>query len=57
MQDISSDAFIVSESYVGFGFIKNPDIDISDHIVEEDSYCHIAVVPNYVKSVYDPFLG
>ena len=57
LQDVSTDAFIVSESYVGFGFVEDSVTDISDHIVEEDYYCHIAVVPNYVMSAYDPFLG
>ena len=55
--EISPDAFIVSESYVGFGILEDPEIDISDRIVEQNYYCHIAVVPSYDLSVYDPFVG
>ena len=56
LQEISSDAFIVSDSYVGFGIIEDPVIDISDQIVEQKYYCHVAVVPGYDMSVYDPFV-
>ena len=55
--EISPDAFIVTDSYVGFGILEDPEIDISDRIVEQNYYCHIAVVPSYDLSVYDPFVG
>ena len=57
LREISSDAFVVSDSYVGFGIIEDPDIAVSDGIVEQKYYCHVAVVPNYDMSLYDPFLG
>ena len=57
LQEISSDAFIVSDKYVGFGIIEDPDIAISDDFVAQKYYFHVAIVPAYDLSVYDSFTG
>lgn len=57
LQEISSDAFIVSDKYVGFGIIEDPDIAISDDFVAQKYYFHVAIVPSYDLSVYDSFTG
>ena len=57
LSEVSPDAFIVTDTYVGFGFIEDPDIAVSDEIVAQKYYCHVAVVPNYDMSVYDAFAG
>ena len=55
LEDVSADAFIVSDDYVGFGLTEDPQIDISDEIVEQKYYCYVAQVPGYDISLYDGF--
>ena len=55
LSEVSPEAFIVSDSYVGFGFVEDPEIAISDDIVDQNYYCHVAVIPNYDLSIYKPF--
>ena len=57
LSEVSPDAFIVSDSYVGFGFIEDPEIAVSDDLVDQNYYCHVAVIPNYDLSIYKPFEG
>lgn len=56
LEDVSADAFIVSDNYTGFAFIDDPVIDISDHAVDQKCYCHIVQLPGYNTEVYDAFL-
>ena len=54
--EVSADAFIVSEDYTGFAYVEEPQIDISDDTVAQKTYCHVVAVPSYDLSSYDPFL-
>lgn len=56
LDEVSADAFIVSEDYTGFAYTEDPQIDISDDTVAQKTYCHVVVVPSYDLSSYDPFL-
>ena len=56
LDEVSADAFIVSEDYTGFAYTEDPQIDISDDTVAQKTYCHVVVVPSYELSSYDPFL-
>lgn len=53
---VTADAFIVSDDYVGFAFLEDPQIDISEDAVPSTWYCHIVQLSNYEMSEYEPFL-
>lgn len=57
LEDVSADAFIVSENYTGFAYINDPVIDISDHVVDQKCYCHVVQIPAYNPGDYDAFLN
>ena len=56
LDEVSANAFIVSEDYTGFAYVEEPQIDISDDTVAQKTYCHVVAVPSYDLSSYDPFL-
>ena len=56
LDEVSADAFIVSPDYTGFAYVEDPQIDISDDVVAQKTYCHVVMVPSYDLSVYDAFL-
>lgn len=56
LDEVSADAFIVSEDYTGFALVEDPQIDISDDVVAQKTYCYVAQVPSYDLSSYEPFL-
>ena len=56
LDDVSADAFIVSDNYVGFGYIEDPVIDVSDDVVPQKCYCHVVQLPGYQPENYDLFL-
>ncbi|MBR3142004.1 MAG: hypothetical protein IKF09_02520 [Clostridiales bacterium] len=56
LDDVSADAFIVADNYVGFGYITAPVIDVSDDVVEQKCYCHVVQVPSDHPEDYDRFL-
>ena len=56
LDEVSADAFIVSEEYTGFALIEDPEIAISDDIVAQKTYCYVVQLPAYDLSRYDAFL-
>ena len=56
VEDVTADAFIVSDSFVGFAYIEDPVIDVSDEIFPENWYVHVVQLPNYQLDDYDLFL-
>ena len=56
LEDVSADAFIVSDKYTGFAYIEDPVIDVSDRVVDQKWGCHIVQLPGYNTDVYDAFL-
>ncbi len=54
---VSADAFIVSDNYVGFGYVTDPVIAVSDDVVEQKCYCHVVQLPINSLSDYDAFLN
>jgi hypothetical protein len=57
LEDISADAFIVSDVYTGFGYVTDPVIDVSEDVVPQKCYCHVVQLPGYNTGVYDSFLS
>ena len=57
LDDVSADAFVVSDPYVGFAYIEDPTIDVSDDVVPQKCYCHIVQLPSYNLEDYDWFLA
>lgn len=56
---VEANAFIVSEDYVGFASLEDPEIDMSKNQAPVSTYCYIAQVPNYYDGNlddYNPFL-
>ena len=56
LDDVSADAFIVSDPYVGFAYLEDPRIDVSDDVVPQKCYCHVVQLPNENLEDYDWFL-
>lgn len=56
LDEVSADAFIVSPDYTGFALVEDPQVDISDDIVEQKTYCYVVILPGYDLSVYEDFL-
>ena len=56
LEDVSADAFIVADNYVGFGYIKDPQIDASDDVVPQKCYCHVIQLPGDHLEDYDKYL-
>lgn len=56
LEDVSADAFIVSENYAGFAYVEDPVIDVSDDVVPQKCYCHVVQLPNDSLEDYDQFL-
>lgn len=56
LEDVSADAFVVSDNYVGFGYVTDPVIDESDDVVGQKCYCHVVQLPGYQLEDYDGFL-
>ena len=57
LDDVSADAFIVSDTYGGFAYIEDPVIDVSDDVVPQKCYCHIVQLPSYDLTDYNWFLA
>ena len=57
LEDVSADAFIVSDAYTGFAYIGDPVIVVHDRVVDQKCYCHIVQLPGYNTEVYDAFLN
>lgn len=57
LDEVSPEAFIISEDYVGFAFLEDPGKDISEQPVEQKCYFHIVQLPNGDTSIYDAFLN
>ncbi|MCR4703943.1 MAG: hypothetical protein K5665_09825 [Saccharofermentans sp.] len=57
VEDVSADAFIVSDSYTGFAYLEDPVIDVSEMEVKENMYVHVVQLPAYQLSDYDLFLN
>lgn len=56
LDEVSADAFIVSPDYTGFALVEDPQVVISDDIVEQKTYCYVVILPGYDLSVYEDFL-
>lgn len=57
LEDVSADAFIVSDNYTGFAYLEDPVIDVSDDVVPQKCYCHVVQLPGYNVEDYDSFLS
>ena len=56
LDDVSADAFVVADNYVGFAYLEDPVIDVSDDVVPQKCYCHVVQLPGYNVEDYDLFL-
>lgn len=56
LDDVSADAFVVADNYVGFAYLEDPVIDVSEDVVPQKSYCHVVQLPGYNVENYDLFL-
>lgn len=56
LEEVSADAFVVSGNYVGFVYVEDPQIDVSDDVVPQKCYCHVVQLPANNMQEYDQFL-
>ena len=55
--DVTADAFIISDDYVGFAYLNDPDVDENIDGTAMNRYCHVVRLPkDHKASDYEPFL-
>ena len=59
-EPVEADAFIVSDDYVGFASLEDPEVDMSINQAPTATYCYVAILPSYDPddlARYDVFLN